>query len=86
MRYTIVTCSLLLLVGCATFQNTPKQDFARAAWDSCPSMPNIVLDNIAPDGMIYYHWINSPAGTREHWACIERYYKEHAPTVSEAAK
>ena len=65
------------LSGCATFTNTPQQDFARQAWDSCPHMANIALDYIEPSGKIHWRWVNSNAGADEHWACITKYYKEH---------
>ena len=65
------------LSGCATFKNTPQQDFARQAWDSCPHMANIALDYIEPNGMIHWRWVNSNAGADEKWACVRKYYQEH---------
>ena len=71
------TVLAVVLPGCATFKNTPQQDFARQAWDSCPHMANIALDYIEPSGMIHWRWVNSNAGADEHWACIMKYYHEH---------
>jgi len=78
MRRIVIGAVLAVaLSGCATFKNTPQQDFARQAWDSCPHMANIALDYIEPSGKIHWRWVNSNAGADEHWACITKYYKEH---------
>src|SRR6266403_1193912 len=76
-RIVLGTVLAVVLSGCATFKNTPQQDFARQAWDNCPHMANIELDYIEPSGMIHWRWVNSNAGADEHWACITKYYQEH---------
>jgi len=76
-RIVLGTVLAVALSGCATFKNTPQQDFARQAWDSCPHMANIALDYIEPSGKIHWRWVNSNAGADEHWACITKYYQEH---------
>jgi hypothetical protein len=85
MRPTVVLLALAL-TGCAALQSTPQQDFARAAWDSCPHMANIALDYIEPSGRIHWRWVNSNAGTREFSECVAKYYQEHTPPPAVTAK
>ena len=56
---------------------TPEQDFARAAWDSCPKAANLALDYIEPNGMIHYRVVSNVSGIRELQECLREYYATH---------
>ncbi len=69
---------VLFLTACAAMQNTPAQDVAQEAWNSCPKAANIRLDRIDVDGRIYYTGLNGSAGMTELSACIQAYYAKRA--------
>ena len=73
----VVVLLAVVLTGCAAFQTTPAQDFARRAWDSCPHAANNALEYIEPSGRIHWRWVNSPSGTQEHIACVTEYYRTY---------
>jgi len=77
MATRIVLCAMMALAGCAHLTNTPQQDFARAAWDSCPRAANIELIQIEPSGRINYRWVNSNSGAADIEACLAQYYATH---------
>jgi len=60
----------LALAGCATFEPTPQQQSARAAWDRCPKTANLALTSIDPDGLVRYRAVSSAAGARELDECL----------------
>lgn len=66
----------LALAGCASLRNTPAQDLAWGAWQSCPVPPNVRLDRIDPNGQIWFMWVSSNAGVSELQACLLRFYAE----------
>jgi hypothetical protein len=78
-RSFVWTAALVLcLTACAAMQNTPGQDVAQDAWNSCPKAVNIRLDRIDVDGHIYYTGLNGSAGMSELGACIQAYYAKRA--------
>ena len=76
--------ALALLGGCAAMtKTTPEQDFARAAWDSCPKSANLALDYIEPNGRIHYRAVSNVSGMRELEECVRDYYATHPGPTGE---
>jgi hypothetical protein len=75
---------LALLAGCASLQNTPKQDYVWAMWDLCKTTDELrastmVINRVEPDGR---YWSNSTVGPFEaEWpkiqACMKEQFKAH---------
>ena len=61
---------LLALAGCAAFRPTTEQQFARAAWESCPKAANLALTSIDPNGLIQYRAVSSQSGARTLAECL----------------
>src|SRR5882762_2285748 len=68
------------LSGCATFKNTPQQDYVHAAFRACERSGEnrqIVLDHIEPDGRYWYRFY--PGGNNQHAFedCMAQYRRDH---------
>jgi hypothetical protein len=71
-----------LLAGCASVQNTPKQDYVWAMWDQCKATDELrtstmVIGRVDPDGK---YWSNVTVGPGEmEWpkvqACMNEQFK-----------
>lgn len=76
----VFTC----LAGCASGQNTPKQDYVWAMWDQCKQtdelrVSTMSISRVEPDGR---YWSNSTAGPFEaEWprvqACMNAQFRAH---------
>jgi hypothetical protein len=77
---TLVLVVAVLLVGCASFQNTRQQDLVENAWRQCQLegriAGNVRLTRIAPDGRYWYASSDSAYGFTEVRACISEKYAE----------
>ena len=64
----------VLLVGCASVQNTPpQQDRAWAAYEACKAAGRVThwqLDRVEPDGRTSWNTTSSPYGFQEIEACM----------------
>jgi hypothetical protein len=80
--YTVVL--FVALAGCATFKNTPRQDYVWAMWAECKQTPELRASSVAiarvdPDGR---YWSNVTTGPLEiDWprvqACMAEQTKAH---------
>lgn len=76
----VFTC----LAGCASVQNTPKQDYVWAMWDQCKQtdelrLSTMSISRVEPDGR---YWSNSTTGPFEaEWprvqACMNAQFRVH---------
>jgi len=63
----------LILTACATTANTPAQDRALAAYQTCRNVnANVFLDRVDPDGKVWVHMINGIAGYSDWSACMSK--------------
>ncbi len=63
----------VLLVGCASVQNTSQQDRAWAAYEACKAAGRVThwqLDRVEPDGRTSWNTTSSPYGFQEIEACM----------------
>jgi hypothetical protein len=73
-----------LLAGCASMQNTPRQDYVWAMWTQCRATgelgtSTLYIDRVAPDGR---YWTNTTVGPFEvEWpilqACMNKQFRAH---------
>lgn len=76
--------ALTLVAGCASLQNTPKQDYVWAMWDQCKATGQLAastlqISRVEPDGR---YWTNTTAGPFEvEWpklqACMNDQCRAH---------
>ena len=66
--------ALLMISGCATFQNTPQQEAVWGAYHACQAeqrVPgNIQMTRVEPDGRYWCQWASSPYGAEGFRQCI----------------
>jgi hypothetical protein len=81
----LVSIALALLVtGCATFKNTPQQDYVWAMWDICKVSGRFnagiaYIDRVEADGRAWSGGTSGPAEIERPpmWACMHEQYKLH---------
>jgi hypothetical protein len=88
-RVGLVASLPLLLMACASFQNTLAQGLAQAAWDACQAegrIPNQVqLTRIDVDGGIHWFGLAGSFGFADAQNCIQEKYREGTRAMEKRA-
>ncbi len=76
-RYAIVGLAPVF-VGCATMQNTPKQDYAWACIEACKAEvpPQCQIVNVDMEGQASSSCVGTLANWDKFSACMQQQYKE----------
>jgi hypothetical protein len=73
-RKPALVLAAVLVVGCATVQNTPEQERTWAAWEACKAAGRVThwqIERVDPDGTIRWWASGSPYGLQEIEACMK---------------
>lgn len=73
----LVTCIVLTITACVTFQNTPMQTYTWAMVDLCNHFPTIQVERVEADGRYWYRWISSPGESGPFNDCMKKASQEH---------